>query len=256
MRASTQEEYYEAYWKYRISRARLHTKEGMWIPQRIRIALHMIMHAFREGPMSSVSVLDVGCGEGTMGKLIKEQFKGKPEDAPLLIGCDISNRALELARPYYKDVFKLDIERVEFPEKYHTNKLDYIVLLDVLEHLLRPDIALEKCHAILNEDGILVASFPNIAWYRYRIELLKGQFPSDYLFGPSDHVQQFTLSSFTELLEKGGFRKEDMDGEFVLPSLFRPKRVFLTLGRKFPSLFGYQLVIRARKYNKLIAPKA
>ena len=161
-----------------------------------------------------------------------------------------------LATSYYSEVFNLDIEQDNFPDKFHNVKLDYIILLDVLEHIFNPDIALEKCNTVLSDKGILITSFPNIVWYKYRLSILKGHFPSDYLFGPSDHIQQFTLISFSALLKRCGFKTEAIDGQFVLPKFFRPTRLFLPFCKKYPNLFGYQLVLKARKIDNHIIRKS
>ena len=52
-----------------------------------------------------INILDVGCGEGTLGKLLKGKFKDIH-----VVGCDISEKAVELARPYYDKVFQIDID--------------------------------------------------------------------------------------------------------------------------------------------------
>jgi 2-polyprenyl-3-methyl-5-hydroxy-6-metoxy-1,4-benzoquinol methylase len=253
---SMQKDYYEAYWKHRISDDRLHTKEGTWIPQRITIAVEMIMEDRRANAVNSPTILDVGCGEGTIGKLLMHESEKQTKDGLVTYGCDISETVLEIAAPYYSEIYNVDIERGNFPEKFSEIKLDYIVVLDVLEHLFRPDVALEKCNTALNDGGVVITSFPNIAWYGYRVDILKGHFPSDYLFGSSDHIQQFTLFSFKDLLKKSGFKIEAIDGQFVLPKLFRPSRVFFPLCKRYPNLFGYQLVLKARKSGEHITPES
>ena len=246
---SYQEKYYEDYWDYRVSEGRVHTKEDMWVPQRIEIAVNMITQEIKFKKHKPISVLDIGCGEGTIGKVLKENFKNEIS----IIGCDISNTALKIASNYYSKVFKIDIETEKFPEEFYTHKFDCIVLLELLEHLFRPENALRQCHKILKEDGFLIASFPNIAWYKYRIEILKGHFPTDYLFGSGDHIQQFTLHSFLRLLRENGFSAVELDGNFIFPKiilkLFRPNRIFLPIFKKFPNLFGYQLVVKTNKNN-------
>jgi len=248
--ASLQEQYYDRYWEYRIAKGRVHTREGMWIPQRIQIAARMIIHDVRQKKPKSIRVLDIGCGEGTTGKLLKEKLALEHHLESLLIGCDISKNVLRLASSHYSKVLQFDIEKDDLPEEFRKDKFDYVIVLDTLEHLLRPDTALQKCYSLLKDSGSLVASFPNIAWYKYRIRLLAGRFPSDYLFGPSDHLQQFTLFSFVNLLERSGFDVGEIDGQFNFPRLFRPRRLFLPLGKRFPNLFGYQLVVKARKSDR------
>jgi len=238
-----QKEFYEKYWNDRKTKGRLHTKNGMWIPQRINIAVRMIVEEVKFGRKSSVSVLDVGCGEGTLGKLLKEQLK----DKVFVIGCDISDVILNEASIYYDKVFQVNVETDEFMRKLSGQKFDYIVILEVLEHLFKPEIVLKQCYNLLNEDGFLIASFPNIAWYKYRLDMLKGHFPKNYLLYPGEHIQNFTLHSFRKLLEGSGFCPIEIDGQFVFPRIFKPTRIFLPLFKKFPNLFGYQIVVKSKK---------
>jgi hypothetical protein len=102
----------------------------------------------------------------------------------------------------------------------------------------------------LKDGGALIASFPNIAWYKYRIDMLKGRFPKDYLLDPGEHIQHYTLRSFTELLQRNGFLPIELDGQFNFPRIFRPKNIFIPIVRKFPKLFGYQIVIIAKKMKE------
>lgn len=244
-----QEKYYEDYWNYRVSEGRIHTKEDMWIPKRIEVATNMITQEIKLRGNRLISVFDIGCGEGTIGKVLKENLKNEVS----IIGCDISNTVLKIASAYYTKVFKIDVETEKFPEEFYTNKFDFIILLEVLEHLFKPENVLAQCHKILKENGFLIASFPNIAWYKYRIGLLKGHFPTDYLFGSGEHIQQFTLHSFIKLLQENGFSAVELDGNFIFPKiiaeLLRPNKIFLPILKKFPNLFGAQLVVKAKRNN-------
>jgi len=238
-----QRKFYEDYWKCRVTERRLHTKEDTWIPQRIITTIDMIIQDFPFKGNKIMHVLDIGCGEGTIGKLLNEKLKDKVS----IIGCDISKTALNSASNYYSKVFELDIEVDEFPDEFYVRKFNYIIILEVLEHLFKPENILKQCCRILKEGGILLASFPNIAWYKYRIDMLKGHFPRCYLFHPAEHIHHFTLNSFMELLHKNGFYPIEIDGQFVFPSAFKPRRLFLPIFKKFPNLFGYQLVFKSKK---------
>ena len=87
----TQKEFYEKYWNDRHSKGRIHTKNEVWIPVRINIAVRMIIENIEKFKQKErISVLDVGCGEGTVGKLLRKQLKNKI----LIFGCDISETIL------------------------------------------------------------------------------------------------------------------------------------------------------------------
>ena len=238
-----QKEFYEEYWIQREKEGYLHTNSDMRLPYRIKIAVDMILRDFKANGNKSIRVLDIGCGEGAFGKLLTERLK----DKVYIIGCDISDIALTRASSLYSCVFQADIEKNEFVEKLYNQRFDYIILLEVLEHLFRPGKVLSQCYEILKDDGVLLASFPNIAWYKYRIDMLMGNFPKNYLLYPGEHIQNFTLDSFYKLLRESGFSPIEIDGQFVFPRIFKPVRLFYYVLKRFPNLFGYQLVIKSRK---------
>jgi 2-polyprenyl-3-methyl-5-hydroxy-6-metoxy-1,4-benzoquinol methylase len=61
-----------------------------------------------------------------------------------VVGCGIAERSLEIASPYYSEVFQFDIEQSRLDERF-----DYVVFLEVLEHLFKPKSVLEQCHGLL-----------------------------------------------------------------------------------------------------------
>lgn len=215
----------------------------MWIPQRVKITVDMISKDIKKRKKELIHLLDIGCGEGTMGKLLKEKLGSRIS----ITGCDISSTILKVAQTYYSDVYEVDIESDEFIKKFHKQEFDYVVILEVLEHLFKPENVLKKIYTILKEDGILIASFPNIAWYKYRLDMLRGYFPKNYLLYPGEHIQNFTLYSFRKLLQENSFTPIVIDGQFVFPRIFRPRKIFAPIFKKFPNLFGYQIIVKAKK---------
>lgn len=167
-----------------------------------------------------------------------------------IVGCDISQKALDLANPFYDKTVLFNIDEEQSKIKIGNVKFDFIVCIEVLEHLFNPEIALDKCKELLSEDGFLITSFPNIAWWQYRIKLLKGHFPEESRFyHHAEHLHDFTLHSFTKLLKQAKFEIVDIGGQFIPPEFMyriRPRKLIEKLIRKYPNLFGYQLVVKAR----------
>ncbi len=213
----------------------------MWIPERIEIAIKMIDRNSKND--KKISILDIGCGEGVLGKLLKELAPKKHE----IFGTDIASTALKYAKEFYDGVYCVDIEKEEFITTLQRKNFDFIIALEVLEHLYKPENVLKQCYKILKEDGYFISSFPNIAWYKYRIDMLKGNYPKNYLLFPGEHIQNFTLHSFYRLLRENGFSPNEIGGQFIFPRIFKPKKVFTSLFKKFPNLFGYQIVVKSKK---------
>jgi 2-polyprenyl-3-methyl-5-hydroxy-6-metoxy-1,4-benzoquinol methylase len=129
-------------------------------------------------------------------------------------------------------------------------KFDYIVCVEILEHIFYPDRALTKLKRVLADDGRLIVSFPNIAWWKYRLKLLSGHFPEESrLYHHAEHLHDFTLHTFTELMESASLIVEEMAGEFIPPEFLNrwiPKKFLTRHMRAHPNIYGYQVVFRTR----------
>lgn len=235
--------FYDEYWRERESLGRIHVFEDAWIPPRVELALQLLKDTLKG---DSFSCLDVGCGEGTFGKVARGEFG----DNCTLVGIDISGLALKFARSYYDSVAPCDVERHDIASCVgaQSASFDYIVCLETLEHLFRPERALAQFRTLLKPHGWLIASFPNIVFWRYRIDFARGHFPPTgyYLYHPAEHVQHFTLPAMRRLLSQEGFRLEQVKAHVVLPRALRPRRFFMPMARRWPGLFGYQIVVLAR----------
>jgi 2-polyprenyl-3-methyl-5-hydroxy-6-metoxy-1,4-benzoquinol methylase len=143
-------------------------------------------------------ILDVGCNTGMVGKEIIRK------KAAIVDGIDINEEALEQAEEAYRKVFQRDLSRDKV--KIDEEKYDYIIFSDILEHLPRPDLALQDFKRYLKDDGSLIISLPNVARLEIRLGLLLGNF--DYKPGimSEDHLRFFTKRSAVEMIEKCGYR--------------------------------------------------
>lgn len=230
-------EFYDQYWKERASSDKLYYPEGSWVPLRLKIASQMVSDCFSG---EKLSVLDIGCGDGTLGKLLKDKLG----DNIHIFGVDISEESIIHASKFYDKTLQFNAEKQDILSLMGEEKFDVIISLEMLEHLFAPGSLLRSCKHLLRPEGFLIASFPNIAWWKYRIDLLCGNFPVGYtVFDPSEHIQNFTLKSFIALISEAGFEKQEIVADYSYPRILKKMGRFL---RRYPALFGQQIVVKAK----------
>ena len=185
---------------------------------------HMVVPKF---VVKRASVLDVGCNAGYIGKYLKEKKQC------ICDGIDIDEKALIKAKPYYRNLFKYDLYKCDFILHY---KYDFILFIDVLEHLPDPNKSLKKFVKNLKPNGKVIISLPNIARFELRIKHLFGKF--DYYPGimSEDHLRFFTLKTGKQLIENCGLSIYN-----ILPTGLGSKI------RVFPTLLAFQFIYFAKK---------
>lgn len=141
-------------------------------------------------------VLDLGCNEGELGVYLKKKNC-------IVIGVD---KKKELEKNQLDDYVSFDLDK-GLPSIDYKN-LDYILILDVIEHLLRPEKFLSELKKKIssNTKVKILISTPNIAFIVIRLMLLLGSFN----YGKrgildKTHTRLFTFSSFKNLVEQYGF---------------------------------------------------
>ncbi|HEX8013173.1 MAG TPA: methyltransferase domain-containing protein [Casimicrobiaceae bacterium] len=160
-------------------------------------------------------VLDVGCGGGATGKLLKQKFPGTS-----VVGIESNPRAAEQARAFLDDVIEEPIETAPVLERLHGAHIDLVLLLDVLEHLYDPWRSLLRVRSWITQETRVLASIPNVRNLVTLDALAGGRWEYE-ANGVLDitHLRFFTLASLRELFEETGYAVLDTT------PLFRPEAV-------------------------------
>jgi methionine biosynthesis protein MetW len=192
-------------------------------------------------------VLDIGCATGYFAKeLLKKNCE--------TWGIDNDKLAVNKAIKYCKKAFLVNIDdkkNLPVPKKY----FDYIILLDVIEHLLHPEMILEKVKPHLKKGGKIIVSVPNIAHASVRWSLLRGEF-NYTTTGILDktHLHFFTKDSLKNVLKKAGYKiikLSPTNGMCKVPFLGKitdrlPSSWQYKIACKNPTLFSFQFIALAR----------
>jgi 2-polyprenyl-3-methyl-5-hydroxy-6-metoxy-1,4-benzoquinol methylase len=99
-----------------------------------------------------------------------------------------------------------DLDWLDLRQKLQNEKFDVVLAGDVLEHCRQPELVLLQLHDLLNPDGYVVISLPNIAHGDVRLALLTGRFeyrPTGLL--DSTHIRFFTRDTITTFLNQNEF---------------------------------------------------
>lgn len=149
----------------------------------------------------------------------------------------------------------------DWPQRFGERRFDTVFVLDVLEHMKRPEQTALQIFAVMKPGGRLYASTGNIAFWATRFMLLLGLFNYGRR-GILDltHTRLFTRVSFRRLLTNAGFRVdavrcfgpplEDLSGG-ASGTLRFLDRVSLGLAKAWPGLFGYQILIEATRPDSI-----
>ncbi len=155
-------------------------------------------------PPGARRILDVGCGVGKTGQVLRE--RGFEE----IFGVEVDPGAADQARPFYKEVIVGDVAGDILP--FGKGFFDCIIYGDVLEHLVDPWKVLQRHREILSDDGSIICSIPNIRYYRILGSLIfNGRW--DYTrLGILDrtHLRFFTLKTIEDMFRETGFEMKNV----------------------------------------------
>ena len=201
-------------------------------------------------PKNARYILDVGCSNGTVGASLRRQ-----DNQRVVIGIENDELLATEAATKLTEVVKGDLNAFEYGNHFSENSFDCIIFADILEHLADPWTSLKKAVSLLQPEGSVVISVPNVRHLTaiYAI-FFHGSFPRRHrgLFDAT-HLRWFTFSDVKALCQNSGLRIVDVNGNlrlFDLPGGEVNRRVERLLGR-FSSSFlvreflAYQFVVRA-----------
>ncbi len=143
--------------------------------------------------VSSISpnkILDIGCGEGK----VLEQLRAY-HPAPST-GIDLDPARIRLARSRSGDLPFVIGDAQELP--YEDNSIDFVMILEVLEHVGEPDIVLREACRVSSK--FLLASVPNEPWWRIG-NLARLKYIRD-LGNTPEHINHWSVRGFKTFISE------------------------------------------------------
>ncbi len=184
---------------------------------------------------SASSVLEVGCGRGATGALIRARFGCR------VVGIELHPEAASHAESQLDRVIQADVQNVEPGETF-----DAVVAFELFEHLTDGQALLERAVGWLRPGGRMVFSVPNVGHYSIVEDLIAGRW--DYVpmgILCATHFRFFTRRTLETWLHAAGLNDYRIDPQRTtlprrideLPATLRPDRDSLRTSGFYVSIF-------------------
>ena len=158
--------------------------------------LHLNYSIITDMIEENARVLDLGCGNGELLKLLKENKKVKGN------GIEISQKEVIQCLEKGLSVIQGDIDEglKQFPDKYY----DYVILNQTLQSVLNPHYVMEE---MLRVGKKCIVSFPNFAYWRVRCNFFfTGNMPKSkvlpFEWYDTPNIHLLTIKDFFEYAKK------------------------------------------------------
>ena len=181
--------------------------------------------------IDSGKVLDVGCGDGLFLGMLKQK---KIES----VGVDISEEGVKKCRSNNLEASQCDfsVNKLPFPD----NEFDYVVALDVLEHLYNPEHLLKEAKRVSKK--YIIISVPNFNSLPARIQMAFGGVPENNRPNKG-HVFWFNYRVLEKMLNNNGLSVSALK----VNTFWEASTITKILAGIFPSLFALSFVVKLEK---------
>jgi ubiquinone/menaquinone biosynthesis C-methylase UbiE len=190
-------------------------------------------------------ILEIGSGTG----LITEDLAKKGE----LFATDISMTYLEQVKTRVPGItlVRLDAHKLPFGDQF----FDFVVMTDVLEHVLVPCKVLEEVHRVLRSKGKFILGVPNTLNFSNVFKHLRGFKPYKLLQYADAHISFYDPAGLFQLLAANRFevKKYAPIYPFSIARKIIPQATVKCLDRLFGRIacyFSREMLVVAQKSKK------
>jgi len=173
----------------------------------------------------SSKVLDLGCGDGQLLKILKEKNGIK--------GYGVDNNIDNIKKSLKNNVNVLQIDLDAGLPEFNSNSFDYVVLAQSLQVVKKPKDLINEMLRVGKE---IIVSFPNMGHWSSRIQLLfKGMMPITtnlpYRWDNTPNIHLCTIKDFLKFCRDNNF-------EITEQCITNKKQKSSFLTKIIPNLFG------------------
>jgi 2-polyprenyl-3-methyl-5-hydroxy-6-metoxy-1,4-benzoquinol methylase len=140
-------------------------------------------------------ILDIGCNDGKIRLFLKN---------PIYFGIDADEEVISKLINQKINAKKIDLNKDEIPFK--NEKFDFVLLLDVLEHVVNPKKLLLNSREKLKPNGKLIITLPNDYHLLNKIRFIFNKHLTEDPFAPHGHLHYFPIKSGEQFILKNNFK--------------------------------------------------
>lgn len=172
-------------------------------------------------------ILDIGCGEGKILDYLQ---------TPEYYGIDGDKNLIENLTKKGIKAKIINLNKQKLPFK--SEEFDFILMLDILEHLANPSELLEKSKKLLKKEGKLIITLPNDYHLLNKIRFIFNKHLTEDPFAPFGHMHYFPISSGKKFLIKNNLKIKNQIILSPIKPLFIPNFIKRFLSKNFPQSFA------------------
>lgn len=174
--------------------------------KKVNFLLESLIKSFSGLPKGKI--LDLGCGDGNYSRRLKD------------LGFEVVSGDIDIARFKYKNEIEFKHCDITKEMPFADNTFDYVLLMEVVEHLRNPYTVISEINRIIKKGGSLIISTPNILSLKSRLRFMfEGCYeyfrepPLDHVKNPKEvifnlHIVPYRYQELEFLLAATGFKVE------------------------------------------------
>ena len=149
---------------------------------------------------SNSKVLDLGCGDGNLLKLLKKEKN--------IQGYGVDSDITKIKSSLDNNINVLHLDLDNDLSQFDSNSFDYVVLAQSLQEIKRPKNLIKEMLRIGDE---IIVSFPNMGHWSSRMQLLfKGMMPITknlpFKWDETPNIHLCTIKDFIEFCDENNFK--------------------------------------------------